>query len=139
MSATGSVEDRLAIRELMESYADAVVRRSSADWGATWAEDGTWSLVGKVAQGRHNIVALWEELMANFPFVCQYPTCGGIKVAGNTAAGTWYLLEMCETPDGKEMLYSGRYDDTYVKGGDGNWRFKSRSYTVLHIQATGKG
>jgi uncharacterized protein (TIGR02246 family) len=135
---SGSVEDRLAIRELMESYAAAVVNRNAADWGANWAEDGTWTLVGRVAHGRAGIVALWEELMGGFPFVCQYPTCGGIKVSGGTAAGTWYLLEMCETKDGKEMLCSGRYDDTYVKGGDGRWLFKSRAYTLLHVQTTGK-
>lgn len=39
MPFTGPAEDRLAIRELLETYADAVTRCHADDWAATWAED----------------------------------------------------------------------------------------------------
>ncbi len=44
MPFTGPAEDRLAIRELLEAYADAVNRCDAVGWGATWAEDAEWSL-----------------------------------------------------------------------------------------------
>ena len=37
MPFTGPAEDRLAIRELIESYADAVIRTDAEAWGATWS------------------------------------------------------------------------------------------------------
>jgi hypothetical protein len=41
MPSTGPAEDRLAIRELLETYADAVCRRDADDWGATPAIPAT--------------------------------------------------------------------------------------------------
>jgi ketosteroid isomerase-like protein len=34
----------LALRELLETYADAVTRCDAQAWGDTWAEDAQWSL-----------------------------------------------------------------------------------------------
>jgi hypothetical protein len=51
MSNTGSVEDRLAIRELLEAYADAVCCVDADAWGATWAEDSVWELPDR--QGKY--------------------------------------------------------------------------------------
>jgi len=39
MAFTGPFEDRLAIRELVDSYGDAVARNDAQAWGANWAED----------------------------------------------------------------------------------------------------
>ena len=39
MAFTGPLEDRIAIRELLETYADAVCRVDAEAWGSTWAED----------------------------------------------------------------------------------------------------
>jgi hypothetical protein len=44
MAFTGPLEDRIAIRELLETYADAVCHVDAEGWGATWAEDGTWEM-----------------------------------------------------------------------------------------------
>ena len=63
MPFTGPAEDRLALRELLETYADAVTRCDAQAWGDTWAEDAQWSLpdypeIG-TTQGRAAIVAMW--------------------------------------------------------------------------------
>ncbi|MDR2858692.1 MAG: nuclear transport factor 2 family protein, partial [Novosphingobium sp.] len=67
MPFTGPCEDRLAIRELLETYADAVTRADAAAWGDTWAEDGEWSMPDypefPTTTGRREIVALWVEAM----------------------------------------------------------------------------
>lgn len=39
MANSGPTEDRLAIREVIENYADAVTRRDGDAWAACWAED----------------------------------------------------------------------------------------------------
>ena len=39
-----NLQDELALRDLMARYVDAVNRSEAAAWGATWAEDGVWSL-----------------------------------------------------------------------------------------------
>lgn len=44
MPFTWPFEDRLAIRELIESYGDAVTQRDANAWGECWAEDSCWRL-----------------------------------------------------------------------------------------------
>ncbi len=63
------ISDELAIRELVASYADAVVRRDADAWSATWAEDGEWHILGNATRGRDAVVSLWKQLMAAVPFV----------------------------------------------------------------------
>ena len=38
----GPVADRLAIRELIESYNAAVIEKDAAKWIDNWVEDGVW-------------------------------------------------------------------------------------------------
>ena len=38
---SGPIEDRLGIRELFDSYGDAVTRNALDDYLACWTEDGT--------------------------------------------------------------------------------------------------
>ena len=57
MSYEGPTEDRLAIRERIEAYADAVFRRDAEDWISNWAEDAVWRLPGVDVAGRDNIKA----------------------------------------------------------------------------------
>ena len=63
---SGPIEDRLAIRELHDSYCDAVLRTDPDDWGSLWTEDAVWSLMGTEVVGRENIVKLWVGAMGRF-------------------------------------------------------------------------
>ena len=67
MAFAGATEDRLAIRELLDTYSDAVCRVDAQAWGETWDEDGVWELpdypeLAKV-EGRAQIVAMWKAAM----------------------------------------------------------------------------
>jgi hypothetical protein len=42
MPFSGPAEDRLAIRDLIDAYADAVTRNDGHARASTWAEDGEW-------------------------------------------------------------------------------------------------
>ena len=126
------MNDKLEINELVARYADAVCRRDQSAWADTWAEDGLWQLPGAPeTRGRDNIVALWANAMAGFPFVAQLINNGTVDVEGDTASGRWYLTEHLKLPDGDIMFNIGVYQDSYVKTA-GGWKFSERHYTVLY-------
>jgi ketosteroid isomerase-like protein len=130
MSFTGPIEDQLAIRALNDAYCDAVFRRDPADWGANWAEDARWNLMGEDIDGRAKIVAVWEGAMASFGFVAFFAQMGALRIDGDRAEGTVYTHELLENADGSTSRPVGRYDDIYARV-DGRWLFKERRYNFL--------
>jgi len=136
MPFTGPAEDRLAIRELLETYADAVSRCDAAGWGECWAEDAVWSMpdypqfpdtVGKAA-----IVATWIEAMKGYPGIMFEAWPGAIDVDGDTAVVRSWTSEVYEL-EGKVHRDRGRYEDLCVKHG-GKWLFSKRTFRSLHRQ-----
>ena len=136
MAFTGPLEDRIAIRELLETYADAVCRVDAEAWGSTWAEDGLWEMpdfpgMGTIT-GRTNIVAFWKEAMKHFPGVVFVVTPGSIVVDGDEARVGSYASEVYDQ-NGVTQRDLGRYEDVVVKRG-GRWLFKSRRFRNIHRQ-----
>ena len=136
MAFTGPVEDRLAIRELVAAYGDAVTRNDAGDWGSLWAEDAVWSLLEMPGmeriEGRDAIVAAWIEAMKGFPFQVNIQTPGDTRVTGDTATGHVYTSELVKDTEGRRARWMGLYTDEYVREG-GRWRFRSRSYRILDV------
>ena len=135
MAFSGPIEDRLAICELMDIYADAVNQRDAELWGSTWAEGSSWKLpvipgMENVA-GKENIVAAWNAGMAMFPFIFMSISVGFIRVDGDTATARCYTTEVGTTLDGTEIRPRGQYDDILVKV-DGQWFFKERIFNSLY-------
>ena len=135
MAFTGPIEDRLAIRELMDTYADAVNQRDAELWGSTWAEDSCWRLPVipgmENVQGRANIVAAWKAGMDLFPFIFMSISVGDIQVNGNSATARAYTSEVGTTQDGTEIRPRGQYVDSLVKI-DGQWLFSERIFHSLY-------
>jgi uncharacterized protein (TIGR02246 family) len=136
MVFTGPAEDRLAIRELIETYADAVTRCDAAAWGAVWAEDGEWSLpdypeIGTTA-GRDAIVAMWVEAMKHYPGVMFEAWPGSIEIDGDRAIVLSYTSEVYDQ-DGVTKRDRGVYHDICVKE-NGQWLFKHRTFKNIHRQ-----
>lgn len=140
MNFEGATEDRLAIRELVDSYGDAVSRHDVTAWGANWTEDSVWTLnlpgLDRVV-GRADIVALWVKAMAEYEFVYMVANPGEIHVSGERATGRFYTSELTHLKSGEEQRILGRYEDEYVKL-SGRWLFKSRNYKMLHLQTITK-
>ncbi|MCW1431074.1 nuclear transport factor 2 family protein [Novosphingobium sp. JCM 18896] len=136
MPFTGPSEDRLAIRELLETYADAVTRNDSMAWGATWAEDGEWSLPDYpelgTTKGREAIVAMWIEAMKAYPGIMFEAWPGAIEVDGDRATMRSYTSEIYDQ-DGLTKRDRGAYEDVCVKR-DGRWLFQSRTFRNIHRQ-----
>lgn len=141
MTFTGPFEDRLAIRELLETYADAVNRCDADAWGAIWTEDAEWSLpdypeIG-TTKGRTAIVAMWVEAMKAYPGILFQAWPGSIDIAGDSATMRSYTSEVYDK-DGVTMRDRGVYEDRCVKI-DGRWHFSSRSFRNVHRQHAPKG
>jgi ketosteroid isomerase-like protein len=135
MPFTGPFEDRLAIREALDAYADAVNLVDAEAWGALWAEDSTWSMpdypeFGTV-HGRARIVETWVAAMKHFPGVIFVSTPGSIVVEGDRAVVRAYTSEVYDDASGTTKRDRGRYDDVMVKVG-GRWLFESRSFRNIH-------
>lgn len=134
MISSGPLEDRLEIRELVESYNDAVIRFDGDAWKANWAADATWNLPGAGdVTGADNIYGAWQAAMSQFSFVGFFASAGPIVVDGDTAVGTWYQQEFLHQKDGGKRNITGKYSDEYVKR-DGRWYFQKRVYEILNAE-----
>ena len=135
MISSGPIEDRLMIRELVESYNDAVMRFDKAAWAENWREDATWALpgTGDGITGRDNFVPMWENAMSAFEFVGFFASAGPITVNGDQASGIWYQQEFLHQKDGVKRNVTGKYTDDYVKV-DGRWYFQKRVYEIMKAE-----
>ena len=136
MPFTGPAQDRFAIRDLLDAYADAVTQRDGAAWGATWAGDPEWTLldfpeIGTI-KGRDAIVATWTEAMKGFPGLVFQAWPGSIEIDGDRAAVRSYTSEVYDQA-GITKRDRGVYDDVCVRV-DGQWRFERRAFRYLHRQ-----
>ncbi len=130
MAFEGPIEDRLAIRELIENYADAVFQRDEKRWAANWADEASWNLAGMEVKGKANIVGMWKQAMAGFSFVAFFAAPGAIEVDGNKARARVYTAEDLVETSGKRRHVIGQYDDEFTKQ-SGRWLFSQRTYRIL--------
>jgi len=141
MPFTGPFEDRLAIRELLDTYADAVERVDANAWAQTWAEDSEWSMPDypefPTTRGRDAIAALWVEAMKHYPGVHFHAWPGAIEITGDTAQVRSYTAETYDQ-NGVTMRDRGVYEDACVKI-DGRWYFARRVFRNIHRQHGPKG
>lgn len=144
MPFSGPIEDRLTIRELMNTHAHGVMTRDADTWGSIWADDAEWFLpeypdLGTF-KGKDVIVASWVESMKVYgldnmakPMV-YFMEPGSIVVVGDRAKAVAYTHELYQHPEtGKLVRGAGKYDDELEKR-DGRWLFVRRAYRILHEQ-----
>ncbi|MGO4166566.1 nuclear transport factor 2 family protein [Novosphingobium sp. YAF33] len=141
MAFTGPLEDRILIRELLDTYAHGVMTRDAETWGGTWAEDAYWALpefpdLGGYS-GKAAIVAAWVESMKRYGLgggeraMIYVAHPGEIRVAGDAATAISYTSEIFEDPaSGKTLRLRGRYADELARI-EGSWRFTRREYTTM--------
>jgi hypothetical protein len=142
MTFSGPFEDRILIREAMETYAHGVMTRDADIWGSVWADEAYWALpeypdLGGY-DGKEAIVSGWVESMKHYGLDnCTKPmiyvmTPGAIAVIGDRATAVAYTSEIYDDPQtGKTIRARGRYDDELAKV-DGRWLFTRREYRITH-------
>jgi len=129
---TGPVEDRLAIRELVEEFAAGAMRIDADAWGETWAEEAVWGLpsMDKPVEGKQNVIEAFREKLAYVEFMSMISFPAELVVEGDRAHGKCYCRELIFPKAGGQVVVVGCFDDQYVKR-DGRWYFSSRIYEVM--------
>lgn len=131
MAFSGSLEDRIALRELLDSYADAVCRHDADAWAATWAEGCEWELEGfGTFRGKALVVETWRAAMKGFPGIIFQAWPGEMIVEGDRATMRSYTAETYSR-DGHTQNDLGEYTDTCSKI-EGRWYFVCRRFRALH-------
>mgnify|MGYP001158394983 CR=1 FL=1 len=131
----GPVADRLAIRELIESYNAAVIEKDGDKWIANWAEDGVWNLGGGNIYGKEKILESWLTIMAPYEHAAVFGQPIFIQVEGDEGIAHWHTNERLKLFSGNEMLAVGRYKDRYIRS-NGVWKIKLRDYSVVFTSTT---
>lgn len=128
MAFTGSVEDRLAIRELYGTYGDSSWRGDGELWASLFTPDGRWATHFFDVSGREALLATWNGLWKDWDAVAFLGEIGAIEVTGDTAQVRSYAREVVKMKNGVIFKLCGHYADTLVKV-DGEWKYQSRIYT----------
>lgn len=132
---SGPIEDRLAIRELVESFAAGAMRIDAEKWGKNWAENASWKLVSmpEPVVGKANIIEYFVKVMAYVDYMSMISFPDELTINGDTAEGKCYCRELIFTKSGDEKIVVGCYHDHYVKQ-QGRWLFQSRRYEILGVK-----
>jgi hypothetical protein len=132
----GSVEDRLAIRELVERFTVGIMRLDLDIWIDVWAEEGVWQLPSKEpARGREALRKAFHTTTDYLAFMSMLFFPSGLVVDGDRARGQAYGQEVILPKSGDPAKFlTGCFEDEYVKR-DGRWLFLSRNFSVLGIDA----
>lgn len=125
------LQDELAVRALVERYADAVNRRDAADWAVLWTDDGVWEVFGTEIEGRDAVVAAWSAAMQRFSFVFHVVHSAVIEVRGDRATGRWTVSEQLVDAKGEPGILLALYHDDYRRQA-GAWRIARRRLEPLY-------
>jgi hypothetical protein len=137
MNFSGPCEDRLAIRDLLDTFADAQTREDRDLWESCWADDGIWVTTQGEHRGKDNILAAWltwnDAYHRARGILCRVTVNqpAAIVVTGDRALGRSYfsVATFSQETDGPHLFY-GMYRDEFVKH-DGRWLFKVRIYDSI--------
>lgn len=132
--STGTVEDRLAIRELIEKFGVGAMRLDPQLWGETWADNGAWKLVSHPAPvvGKANIIEAFAKVTDYAQFLGMGAFPYDLVFDGDRATGKAYCQETIFPKSGGRKFVVGCFDDEYVKE-NGRWLFTKRFYEVLGV------
>ena len=133
MSNSGSIADRLLIRELFGLYGDASCRGDADAWLATFAEDCEWNTHIFRCSGKPALREQWEQLWAAFDKLGFLSEIGWIQVEGDKARASSQAREIIRLKDGGLFKLIGHYEDELVRE-NGEWLFSRRNYQPLVVE-----
>ena len=135
--------DRLAIRELIDTYAHCADRRDANGQKALFTKDahfvvymgGQGSAPSQVLDGREALTPVFDDLN-RYQATMHFNGQSTITLDGDRATGESYCIAHHLSTAGDErtlMLAYLRYDDTFAKT-DGAWLFAERKLYVDWIE-----
>lgn len=142
MAFVGPNEDRLAVRELLESYAAAVTFRNVENWAGCWCDDSEWLMpdLGVALVGKTEIVSSWVSMMAEYhgpadnpwPFSFISIPCS-MTLKGDEGEVLSVSVEAFIDASGKTIHLKGEYRDR-VRRDAGRWQFSSRTWKLMMLE-----
>ena len=128
---TTNAEDTLKIQQLYAKYSDAIMRFDTEAFGALWAEDGFWFLLGKEYKGKETIIQAYSNTVAAADFVMHLAISPVILLNGDKAKVRSQVQEIVHFSGGGAVIILGNYNDELVKV-DGEWLFADRRISVRY-------
>lgn len=134
--STELTDIRSEIEALIAEFAWRVDHAGGEGVPELFTEDGVYSLHGMAAEGREQIEAFYEHRRARGERTSRhlYTNLHLRTVAADRAEGTCVLtLHAGDGPPPLPLapLMVADYDDVYVRGVDGRWRFERRDARLL--------
>jgi len=127
------VTEDLAVRDLLNRFADAVCRQDSTAVADLFTADGVWIVTGYgQPTGRAEIAAFLAALLEHWSTIVHGYLSGRIHLDPtdpDRATGRWYIEEFGEK-SGTEVLFAGVYHDEYLREA-GLWRFSRRRFDSM--------
>jgi hypothetical protein len=134
------VEDRIAIRHLIDAYAHFADRREPEKQAALYAEDGrtllyadaTASEPAQVVTGRLEHVEAFRAGLSPYKATMHFNGQSSIAIEGDRASGESYCIahHLSENDRGRTLLLLFiRYEDSLIKR-DGSWLFAERKLLI---------
>jgi uncharacterized protein (TIGR02246 family) len=134
MNFSGPLEDRIAIRELLETFADALTREDAELLSTCWVEDSVWVTPQGRHEGKADIVKKWADYTEAYRrgtgvvYRATFYQPATILVEGDSATGITYFSVITFTDQGSAPnVFAGSYFEIYSKV-QGQWLFRSREY-----------
>jgi uncharacterized protein (TIGR02246 family) len=126
---TGLSEAQQRIRELHETYSDAVVQQDLEAYLACWTEDGRRTGAGGECHGKAELRVHWNGIFGAVAQMAFFTQLASIDVDGDRATARSYCLEFIKLRDGTSRQVVGEYTDELARSG-GGWVFAQRHYRV---------
>lgn len=135
MDATAA--DRLAIRELVDRYNDAVNHRNWVALEALFATESVWEVAPPISlkfEGAQKIAAGIQWSVGRLEFLVQSSSAIVVELQGaDRATARSTLIEFGRSKEAG-MRAAGTYYDDVVKE-RGEWRFKHRTLRVRYMDS----
>jgi ketosteroid isomerase-like protein len=137
MSDLQAIADRVEIEALRGEFTDAVMMRDYDRLASLFTHDGAVRIpdINAEAVSREEIRAGSERLQGLWDYFMQNVHPGTIQLAGDTASGRAYIVELGRFRDGRSQLNYAVYHDRYQRTPDG-WKFTERVYEVRYLDTT---
>lgn len=130
MPFSGPTEDKLAIRELYDTYGDASCRGDVETFLTCWTEDGQWNTHIFTRTGKAELREQWNALWTGFEKVAFLGNVLSMEIDGDKASTRSVAREIIALKGGGVFKLAGLYRDQLVRQ-DGQWLFQQRDYEVL--------
>lgn len=132
---SGSLEDRMLVREIYGLYATASCQGDVEAWLDLWTDDAQWNSHIFNRRGKAELRQQWNDLWVNFGKLGFLSDVGPVAVTGDTARAQSVAREVIRLTDGSLFKLIGTYDDHLVRV-DGVWLFARRDYNPLVEELT---